>query len=44
LIDMESSLDYITGGTLTSTVDWWSSQVCKKDSDWGWDIGATKPW
>jgi hypothetical protein len=32
-IDMESSLDYITGGTLTSTVDRWSSRVCKKDSN-----------
>jgi hypothetical protein len=33
LIDMESSLDYITGGTLTSMVDQWSSRVFKKDSD-----------
>jgi hypothetical protein len=33
LIDMETSLDYITGGTLTSMVDRWSSRVCKKDSD-----------
>ncbi len=24
-IDMESSSNYMTGGTLTSTVDWWSS-------------------
>ena len=32
-IDMESSSDYVTGGTLTSTVDRWSSRVFKKDSD-----------
>ena len=30
---MESSSDYVTGGTLTSTVDRWSSRVSKKDSD-----------
>jgi hypothetical protein len=30
LIEMESSSDYITGGTLTSTVDKWSSQVFKR--------------
>ncbi len=30
---MESSLDYVTGGMLTSTVDRWSSRVFKKDSD-----------
>jgi hypothetical protein len=33
LIDMESSLDYVTGGMLMSTVDRWSSRVFKKDSD-----------
>jgi hypothetical protein len=33
LIDMEPSLDYVTGGMLTSTVDRWSSGVFKKDSD-----------
>jgi hypothetical protein len=32
-IDMESSLDYITGGTLTPTVDQCSSQVFAKDAD-----------
>jgi hypothetical protein len=32
-IDMESSSDYMTGGTLTSTVDCWSSRVFKKDAD-----------
>lgn len=32
-IDMESSSDYMTGGTLTSTVDRWSSRVFKKDAD-----------
>jgi hypothetical protein len=32
-IDMESSSDYMTGGTLTSTVDCWSSRVFKKDVD-----------
>jgi hypothetical protein len=30
---MESSSDYITGGTLTATVDKWSSRVFKKDAD-----------
>ena len=32
-IDMESSSDYMTGGTLTATVDKWSSRVFKKDAD-----------
>ncbi len=32
-IDMESSLDYMTGGSLTSTVDKWSSCVLIKESD-----------
>jgi hypothetical protein len=32
-IDMESSSDYMTGGTLTATVDKWSSRVIKKDAD-----------
>ncbi len=32
-IEMESSSDYMTGGTLTSTVDKWSSQVYKKQPD-----------
>jgi hypothetical protein len=32
-IDMESSSDYMTGGTLTSTVDKWSSRVLTKESD-----------
>jgi hypothetical protein len=32
-IDMESSSNYMTGGTLMSTVDWWSSWVFKKDAD-----------
>jgi hypothetical protein len=30
---MESSSDYMTGGTLTSTVDKWSSRVLTKESD-----------
>jgi hypothetical protein len=30
---MELSLDYMTGGTLTSTVDKWSSRVYKKQPD-----------
>jgi hypothetical protein len=30
---MESSSDYMTGGTLTATVDKWSSSVFKKDAD-----------
>jgi hypothetical protein len=33
LIEMESSSDYMTGGTLTSTVDKWGSQVFKRESD-----------
>jgi hypothetical protein len=32
-IDMESSSDYMTGGTLTSTVNCWSSWLFKKDVD-----------
>ncbi len=32
-INMESSFDYMTGGTLTLTVDQWSSRVFKKDAD-----------
>jgi hypothetical protein len=32
-IDMESSLDYMTGGTLTSTVDKWGSRVLTKESN-----------
>jgi hypothetical protein len=32
-IDMESMSDYITGGTLTSTVNKWSSCVFKKESN-----------
>jgi hypothetical protein len=32
-IDMESSSDYMHGGMLMSTVDWWSSRVLKKDAD-----------
>lgn len=33
LIEMESSSDYMTGGTLTSTVDKWSLRVFKRESD-----------
>jgi hypothetical protein len=32
-INMESSLDYMMGGTLMTMVDHWSSCVFKKDSD-----------
>lgn len=32
-IEMESSSDYMTGGTLTSIVDKWSSRVSKKEND-----------
>jgi hypothetical protein len=32
-IDMESLSDYITGSTLTSTVDRWSSREFVKDAD-----------
>jgi hypothetical protein len=30
---MESSSDYMTGGTLTAMVNKWSSRVFKKDAD-----------
>jgi hypothetical protein len=32
-INMESSSDYMTGGTLTSTVDKWSACVLTKESN-----------
>jgi len=32
-IDMDSSSNYMTGGTLTSAVEGWSSRVSKKDVD-----------
>jgi hypothetical protein len=32
-IDMETSSDYMTGGTLISTVDNWSSRVLTKESN-----------
>ncbi len=49
LINMESSLDYVTGGMLTSMVDRWSSRVFKKDSDpsgmgcWSYQTLVGKP-
>jgi hypothetical protein len=45
LIDMESSSDYITGGTLTSTWTDGALEFSRRTLiHWGWDVGATKPW